>query len=155
MSVKRAAVVALAAVAALALVGGCTDDDDGSAGGDGERTGFCADLERVVNAGVELNTALASGDADGLRTAMDEYPDLAAAAEESAPPDIVEDIGVLREGTDRLLERLEGVDPTDRAAVEAAVVGVEEIPELEAAGGRISDYASENCGFDPETGGGG
>jgi hypothetical protein len=152
---RRGAAVVLAAVAlgAAVLVGGCGDDDDGSAGGEG--SGFCSDLERVVDAGVELNQALASGDADGLRTAMDAYPPLAAAAEESAPPEIAEEIGVLRQGTDDLLERLEGVDAADPAAVEAAVVAVEDVPELEEAGNRISDYASESCGFDPDAGEGG
>jgi hypothetical protein len=148
----RAPVLAVVAAVALPVVlVSCGDDDSAGTDDGAEQSGFCADLERVVTAGVELNQALFEGDAAALQDAVDEYPERAATAAESAPPEIADDLATAREVSERMLDQIEGIDPSDRQALEAAIAEVEVGPELDEAAARVADYARTECGFDPAT----
>lgn len=161
--------LAMGTAVALALVlaaCGSDGDDDASTepaadtGGDrspeaasaGDGGDFCTDLETVVTESAALMTALFGEDLDGVRTVVEgPLGEAGVAAEMSAPEALVDDVTVVNGWTRDLLGALEAVDLDDPAAIEGALAGVPATDEdVDAAGERLSDYATAECGFDPE-----
>jgi hypothetical protein len=164
--VRRAAVVGAVMVVVLAACGDDSSDDaetgdaegaaeqaadaEGTASGD-----FCTDLESFVEEEIALMARLFDQDGEALRDQVDamadSYPELAAAVEASAPPELADDVTTVVDITRDILDDLTDVDTSDPDAVEAALADGEVFgPEMGEAADRIGDYAIAECGFDPD-----
>jgi hypothetical protein len=153
------------AMVAAVMLAACGGDDSGDTeAGDpaaeestaGPMGGeFCGDLQALVEQNVEIITPLVGEDAAGLDAALDvagtTYPDLAESAAATAPDDLAADVATVTGATTQLIEGLAAVDTTDPDAVSAAVEGSAAFgPEMGAAADRLSEYARDECGFDPD-----
>jgi hypothetical protein len=155
-----------AVVAAMVLAACGGDDSGGTEAGAGDQpneessagaTGgdFCADLEALVQQNVEIMTPLVGEDAAALGDAIDAagaaYPDLAESAAATAPDDLAADVATVTGATTELIDSLAAVDTADADAVSAAVEGSGAFgPEMGDAADRLSEYARDECGFDPD-----
>lgn len=156
-----------AALTAGLLVTGCGGGDDeaeaGADAGDGADTGedaesaptgigFCDGLEAVATDSNRVFNGLAGDDPAELtaviETSLARYEESIAAMEAGAPEEIADDVGVMAAALGPMFDALQGLDPSDPEAI-ADVVDPEVFgPEMQAAGGRIADYARQECGFD-------
>jgi hypothetical protein len=157
------AAVMTAAVVATAC-GGSEDDEEAEAGSTGDgagaaeapatEAGFCEGLEGVAGDSNRVVNGLGGDDpaelAAVVEAALGRYEENIAAMEAAAPEEIADDVQVMAGAMRQMFDALDGVDTSDPAAF-ADVVDPEVFgPEMQAAGGRIADYAREECGFDPD-----
>ncbi|HEY8524056.1 MAG TPA: hypothetical protein VIL48_03770 [Acidimicrobiales bacterium] len=122
------------------------DGDSGEEGGD-----FCASLQVIVGQSTELMGALVASDGATIDTVLDgPLTDAVAAAQQSAPDDLSDDIRTVTAWTQEVLNALEAAGG-GRGDLEAALADVSLAdPAVAEAGERINEYARTECGFDPE-----
>jgi len=135
---------------------GADTEDEAGTGEDAEAAptgiGFCDGLEAVATDSNRVFNGLAGDDPAELAVVVEaslaRYEESIAAMEVGAPEEIAADVEVMAAAMGQMFEALQGLDPSDPEAL-ADVVDPELFgPEMQAAGGRIADYARQECGFD-------
>lgn len=130
MTVMVAGTVALAA---------CSSSSSG-----GSVEAFCESAEALATIADPF-----AGDPSGFDDRLDELKSGINALADDAPSEIKEDAQATVDGTLKIINALDGVDPTDEDALFEALSTVEEIgPEVEAASDRVNDFAMAECGVD-------
>jgi len=162
--VRRAAMAGAVLAVTLAACGGGGDDDTETGADDADQPAasdegaadsgdFCSDLEALVTTNIGIMMPLLGEDPTGLQTAVTEaeaaYPDLAVAAEASAPTELAADVVTVTDATQALIDALAGIDVSDSAALGAAVDGAM-TSDMDEAADRLSEHARTECGFDPD-----
>jgi hypothetical protein len=162
-AMRRRLLAAAMTAALLATACGGNDDEAEAGAGSTEEdaetpaptgVGFCDGLETVATDSNRVFNGLAGEDPSELaavvESALARYEENIAAMEAGAPEEIADDVSVMAAAMGQMFDAMQGLDPSDPAAF-ADVVDPEVFgPEMQAAGGRIADYAREQCGFDPD-----
>ncbi len=137
--------IALVATAALALGGlaACGDDDGGSSA-----SSFCDDVTEVDEAFSTLDEDIE--DPSQLSTI---FTEVQASLDAIDPPsEIAEDWGTLTSALGEVVDVVEDIDfedPEALASLGEELADLEErFGDVEAAGDRIQEYASEECGIE-------
>lgn len=138
--------IALAAAAVLALGGmaACSDDD----GGGGSAASFCDDVTKVDEAFNTLDDDISDPSQLG-----EIFGEVQASLDAIDPPDaIADDWDTLTSALSEVVDVVEDIDFEDPAALASLgeeLAGLEErFGDVEAAGDRIQEFASAECGIE-------
>ena len=129
---RRVLAVMVAGAFALAA---CGDDGGGSV------EAFCESVERFV---AFDDGSPDEADSENIAEARDITDALAA----NAPGEISDDVDTTTDGFDAFLDAVESADEIGEEAADEAIEALFADPEIEAASGRVNDFALAECGVD-------
>lgn len=133
----RARLVGALATAGVLALAGCGGDDES------DLQAFCDKAQEVEEAGQSLG-ALQGGDVEAAQQALEETSAQVQEAADLAPDEIQPDVETVAEALSDLNDEVADAEsPQD--LLSAATELQESAPEVQEAGGRVSDYVAENC----------
>ena len=151
---KSFTTIALGSIAAVALLGACSDDkksDGGTSGGD-DVTAFCAQVQSYKTASDALDVTMEDPTPESMKAAFDTMGSMLAELEKNAPSAIEGDLTTMNDAIARTIAVFEQYDYDFMALAtspEFAAISEEmDGDEMTAVQDRLDAWTLDNCGIE-------